>query len=97
MSGGAPGLAVPYTATQKDLFYPAKDLTAFPTVLPATDAELWACDGDCGRVVKIEMRNSKIETRDSILSPRPASEGGRYTRKSRLEARGTKWPYGVTW
>jgi len=45
MSGGAPGLAVPYSATQQDLFYPAKDLSKFPTARPATDAELcaWMC------------------------------------------------------
>ena len=45
MSGGAPGPAVPYSARQQDLFYPAKDLSTFPAVRPATDAELcaWMC------------------------------------------------------
>jgi len=45
MSPAAPGPAIPYSATQQDLFYPAKDLSAFPTVLPTTDAALcaWMC------------------------------------------------------
>lgn len=45
MSPASPIPAVPYSATQQDLFYPAKDLSTFPTVLPKTDAELcaWMC------------------------------------------------------
>jgi hypothetical protein len=45
MSGATPSPAVPYSATQQDLFYPAKDLSRFPAVLPTTDAELcaWMC------------------------------------------------------
>jgi len=45
MSPATPSPAVPYSATQQDLFYPAKDLSKFPTALPATDAELcpWMC------------------------------------------------------
>jgi hypothetical protein len=45
MSPASPGPGVPYSARQQDLFYPAKDLSAFPTVLPKTDAELcaWMC------------------------------------------------------
>ena len=45
MSPATPGPAIPYSATQQDLFYPAKDLSKFPTVMPATDAELcaWMC------------------------------------------------------
>jgi len=40
-----PSPAIPYSATQQDLFYPAKDLSTFPNVLPKTDAELcsWMC------------------------------------------------------
>lgn len=45
MSGATPGVAVPYSARQQDLFYPAKDLSNFPTARPKTDAELcaWMC------------------------------------------------------
>jgi len=45
MSPATPSPAVPYSASQQDLFYPAKDLSTFPTVLPETDAELcaWMC------------------------------------------------------
>ena len=45
MSPASPSPAIPYSATQQDLFYPAKDLSGFPTVLPKTDAELcaWMC------------------------------------------------------
>ena len=36
---------IPYSASQQDLFYPAKDLSNFPTVPPKSDAELcaWMC------------------------------------------------------
>jgi len=45
MSPATPSPAIPYSASQQDLFYPAKDLSNFPTVLPKTDAELcaWMC------------------------------------------------------
>jgi Lipase (class 3) len=45
MSPASPGPGVPYSARQPDLFYPAKDLNAFPTVLPKTEAEMcaWMC------------------------------------------------------
>lgn len=45
MSGASPSPAIPYSANQQDLFYPAKDLSSFPTARPATDAELcaWMC------------------------------------------------------
>lgn len=45
MSPATPSPAIPYSARQQDLFYPAKDLSKFPTALPATDAELcaWVC------------------------------------------------------
>jgi Lipase (class 3) len=45
MSPATPSAAVPYSARQQDLFYPAKDLSGFPTVLPKTDAQLcaWMC------------------------------------------------------
>ena len=39
------GPAIAYSASQQDLFYPAQDLSTFPTVLLKTDAELcaWMC------------------------------------------------------
>lgn len=40
MSPATPSPAIPYSARQQDLFYPAKDLSAFPTAWPKTDAEL---------------------------------------------------------
>jgi Lipase (class 3) len=45
MSPASPSPAIPYSASQQDLFYPAHDLSSFPTVLPTTDAELcaWMC------------------------------------------------------
>src|SRR5215831_9636030 len=53
MSPATPSPAIPYSASQQDLFYPAHDLSSFPTVLPKTDAELCAwmcllayCDGE---------------------------------------------------
>ena len=53
MSPATPSPAIPYSASRQDLFYPAHDLSSFPTVLPKTDAELCAwmcllayCDGE---------------------------------------------------
>ena len=45
MSPATPSPAIPYSAKQQDLFFPAKDLSSFPAVLPKTDAELcaWMC------------------------------------------------------
>src|SRR5690348_18440914 len=45
MSPATPSPAVPYSSSQQDLFYPAKDLSGFPAVLPKADAELcaWMC------------------------------------------------------
>jgi len=45
MSPATPSPAIPYSPSQQDLFYPAHDLSSFPTVLPKTDAELcaWMC------------------------------------------------------
>lgn len=45
MSPATPSPAIPYSASQQDLFYPAKNLSTFPTALPKTDAELcaWMC------------------------------------------------------
>ena len=45
MSPATPSPAIPYSASQQDLFYAAKDLTSFPTARPNSDAELcaWMC------------------------------------------------------
>lgn len=45
MSPAMPSPAIPYSASQQDLFYPAKDLSSFPTARPKSDAELcgWMC------------------------------------------------------
>ena len=45
MSPAMPSPAIPYSASQQDLFYPAEDLSTFPTVLPNSDAALcaWMC------------------------------------------------------
>ena len=45
MSPAISSPSIAYSASQQDLFYPAKDLSTFPMVLPKTDAELcaWMC------------------------------------------------------
>src|SRR2546430_760331 len=45
MSPAMPSPAIPYSASQQDLFYPAKDLSSFPTGRRKSDAELcgWMC------------------------------------------------------
>ena len=45
MTPAMPSLAIPYSATQQDLYYPAKDLSRFPAARPRTDAEVcaWMC------------------------------------------------------